>query len=99
LHRSQQKCQADVITKRSNRGWEESLSFEVSVEVLTKFPKASSMRPLIWRFALGRSKQSDQMVQYCAAAHGSGKTVRMLVFAKGSPGADATKAAGAVCWV
>ena len=41
-------------------------------------------------------KQSDQMVRGTVPLpHGSGKTVRVLVFAKGDAAADAAKAAGA----
>ncbi len=41
-------------------------------------------------------KQSDQMVRGTVPLpHGSGKTVRVLVFAKAGPAADAAKAAGA----
>ena len=41
-------------------------------------------------------KQSDQMVRGTVPLpHGSGKTVKVLVFAKSGPAADAAKAAGA----
>ncbi len=60
-------------------------------------PKRSSTKPLTSRFRLGVDpKQSDQMVRGTVPLpHGSGKTVRVLVFAKSGAAADAAKAAGA----
>jgi large subunit ribosomal protein L1 len=68
-----------------------------AVEVLTKFPKAKFNETVDLAFRLGVDpKQSDQMVRGTVPLpHGSGKTVRVLVFAKGGPAADAAKAAGA----
>src|SRR5881296_1355885 len=68
-----------------------------AVEVLTKFPKAKFNETLELAFRLGVDpKQSDQMVRGTVPLpHGSGKTVRVLVFAKSGPAADAAKAAGA----
>jgi large subunit ribosomal protein L1 len=68
-----------------------------AVEVLTKFPKAKFNETVDLAFRLGVDpKQSDQMVRGTVPLpHGSGKNVRVLVFAKGGPAADAAKAAGA----
>src|ERR1041385_5861605 len=67
-----------------------------AVEVLTKFPKAKFNETIDVALRLGVDpKQSDQMVRGTVPLpHGSGKTVRVLVFAKGAA-ADAAKAAGA----
>jgi len=67
-----------------------------AVGVLAKFPKAKFNETIDLAFRLGVDpKQSDQMVRGTVPLpHGSGKTVRVLVFAKGA-GADAAKAAGA----
>ena len=68
-----------------------------AVEVLTKFPKAKFNETIDLAFKLGIDpRQSDQMV--CGTVplpHGSGKTVRVLVFARPGGAADAAKAAGA----
>ena len=68
-----------------------------AVEVLTKFPKAKFNETVEVAFRLGVDpKQSDQMVRGTVPLpHGSGKTVRLLVFAKNGPAADAARAAGA----
>ena len=68
-----------------------------AVEVLTKFPKAKFNETVDLAFRLGVDpKQSDQMVRGTVPLpHGSGKTVRVLVFAKGGPAADAARSAGA----
>src|SRR5512142_2869923 len=68
-----------------------------AVEVLTKFPKAKFNETIDLAFRLGVDpKQSDQMVRGTVPLpHGSGKTVRVLVFAKSGPAAEAAKAAGA----
>ena len=70
---------------------------KVAVEVLAKFPKAKFNETVDLAFRLGVDpKQSDQMVRGTVPLpHGSGKTVKVLVFAKGGPAADAAKAAGA----
>jgi ribosomal protein L1, bacterial/chloroplast len=67
-----------------------------AVGVLAKFPKAKFNETVDLAFRLGVDpKQSDQMVRGTVPLpHGSGKTVRVLVFAKGAA-ADAAKAAGA----
>jgi large subunit ribosomal protein L1 len=70
---------------------------KAAVEVLSKFPKAKFNETVDLAFRLGVDpKQSDQMVRGTVPLpHGSGKTVKVLVFAKGGPAADAAKAAGA----
>lgn len=68
-----------------------------AVEILTKFPKAKFNETIDMAFRLGVDpKQSDQMVRGTVVLpHGSGKTVRVLVFAKSGAAADAARAAGA----
>jgi len=68
-----------------------------AVEVLAKFPKAKFVETVDLAFRLGVDpKQSDQMVRGTVPLpHGSGKVVRVLVFAKPGVGADAARAAGA----
>lgn len=68
-----------------------------AVELLTKFPKAKFNETVDLAFRLGIDpKQSDQMVRGTVPLpHGSGKVVRVLVFAKSGPAAEAAKAAGA----
>jgi large subunit ribosomal protein L1 len=68
-----------------------------AVEVLTKFPKAKFNETIDMAFKLGVDpKQSDQMVRGTVPLpHGSGKIVRVLVFARPGAAADAAKAAGA----
>jgi large subunit ribosomal protein L1 len=70
---------------------------KAAVEVLTKFPKAKFNETIDLAFRLGIDpKQSDQMVRGTVPLpHGSGKTVRVLVFAKSGPAAEAAKGAGA----
>src|SRR5512137_2490144 len=72
-------------------------SLKSAVEVLIKFPKAKFNETIDLAFRLGVDpKQSDQMVRGTVPLpHGSGKTVRVLVFAKSGPAADAAKSAGA----
>jgi large subunit ribosomal protein L1 len=68
-----------------------------AVGVLAKFPKAKFNETIDLAFRLGVDpKQSDQMVRGTVPLpHGSGKTVRVLVFARSGASADAAKAAGA----
>jgi large subunit ribosomal protein L1 len=68
-----------------------------AVEILHKFPKAKFNETIDLAFRLGVDpRQSDQMVRGTVPLpHGSGKVVRVLVFAKSGAGADAAKAAGA----
>ena len=68
-----------------------------AVGVLAKFPTAKFNETIDLAFRLGVDpKHSDQMVRGTVPLpHGSGKTVRVLVFAKSGAAADAAKAAGA----
>jgi large subunit ribosomal protein L1 len=68
-----------------------------AVELLVKFPKAKFNETVDLAFRLGVDpKQSDQMVRGTVPLpHGSGKTVKVLVFAKPGAAADAALAAGA----
>jgi len=68
-----------------------------AVETLSKFPKAKFNETVDLAFRLGVDpKQSDQMVRGTVPLpHGSGKNVKVLVFAKNGAAADAAKAAGA----
>jgi len=70
---------------------------KAAVEQLVKFPKAKFNETIDLAFRLGVDpKQSDQMVRGTVPLpHGSGKVVRVLVFAKPGPAADAARAAGA----
>jgi large subunit ribosomal protein L1 len=74
-----------------------SYPLKSAVEVLAKFPKAKFNETVDLAFRLGVDpKQSDQMVRGTVPLpHGSGKTVRVLVFAKSGPAAEAAKSAGA----
>jgi large subunit ribosomal protein L1 len=68
-----------------------------AVDLLTKFPKAKFNETSDLAFRLGVDpKQSDQMVRGTVPLpHGSGKVVRVLVFARPGPAADAARNAGA----
>src|SRR5258708_40325294 len=68
-----------------------------AVQVLAKFPKAKFNETIDLAMRLGVDpKQSDQMVRGTVPLpHGSGKTVRALVFAKSGPAGDAAKGGGA----
>jgi large subunit ribosomal protein L1 len=68
-----------------------------AVELLGKFPKAKFNETVELAFKLGVDpKQSDQMVRGTVPLpHGSGKVVRVLVFARPGVAADAAKSAGA----
>ena len=74
-----------------------SYPLKSAVEVLTKFPKAKFNETVDLAFRLGVDpKQSDQMVRGTVPLpHGSGKTVKVLVFTRPGPAADAARAAGA----
>src|SRR5881275_577435 len=89
-------------SKRYRKGLEQvdnkkSYPLKSAVEVLTKFPKAKFNESIDLAFKLGVDpKQSDQMVRGTVPLpHGSGKTVRVLVFSKSGPAADAARSAGA----
>ena len=88
-------------SKRYRKGLEsveagKSYPIKSAVEVLAKFPKAKFNESVDLGFKLGVDpKQSDQMVRGTVPLpHGSGKTVRVLVFAQGQA-AESAKAAGA----
>lgn len=68
-----------------------------AVEVLGKFPKTKFDETVEVAFRLGVDpRQSDQMVRGTVPLpNGSGKDVKVLVFAKDGPAADAAKEAGA----
>jgi large subunit ribosomal protein L1 len=70
---------------------------QTAVEILGKFPRAKFVETIDLAFHLGVDpKQSDQMVRGTVPLpHGTGKVVRVLVFAKSGPAADAAQAAGA----
>lgn len=70
---------------------------QTAVELLGKFPRAKFAETIDLAFHLGVDpKQSDQMVRGTVPLpHGTGKVVRVLVFAKSAPAAEAAKAAGA----
>src|SRR5215813_9726152 len=89
-------------SKRYRKGLEQvdknnSYPLKSAVEVLAKFPKAKFNETVEVAFKLGVDpKQSDQMVRGTVPLpHGSGKTVKVLVFAKNGAAADAARAAGA----
>ena len=71
-------------------------SFAEAVSALKKLPATKFDQTVTMSFRLGVDpKQSDQMVRgTCPLPHGSGKTVRVLVFAEGEA-ARAAKNAGA----
>jgi large subunit ribosomal protein L1 len=68
-----------------------------AVELLLRFPRAKFNETVDLAFRLAVDpKQSDQMVRGTVPLpHGSGKLVRVLVFAKSGPAAEAARAAGA----
>jgi large subunit ribosomal protein L1 len=89
-------------SKRYRKGLEQvdskvTYPLKSAVEILAKFPKAKFNETVEVAFKLGVDpKQSDQMVRGTVPLpHGSGKTVKVLVFAKNGASADAAKAAGA----
>src|SRR5512138_2634183 len=85
--------------RKAAEGLDKAKAFPLSkaVEVLSKFPKAKFNETVDLAFRLGIDpKQSDQMVRGTVPLpHGSGKVVRVLVFAKSGPAAEAAKGAGA----
>lgn len=76
---------------------QKALPLKDAVQLLAKFEKAKFNETVDLAFRLGVDpKQSDQMVRGTVPLpHGSGKVVRVLVFAKPGPTADAARAAGA----
>src|SRR6187551_645110 len=73
-----------------------SYNLPEAVATLKKFPPTKFDQTVTLSFHLGVDpKQSDQMVRgTCPLPHGSGKNVRVLVFAEGVA-AEAARAAGA----
>ena len=86
-HQKNAKLVADV----------KALPLKDAVALLAKFEKAKFNESVDLAFRLGVDpKQSDQMVRGTVPLpHGSGKVVRVLVFAKPGPTAEAARAAGA----
>lgn len=76
---------------------ERNYNLKSAIELLAKFPKAKFNETVDVSFRLGIDpRQSDQMVRGTVPLpHGSGKLVRVLVFAKPGGAADAARAAGA----
>jgi large subunit ribosomal protein L1 len=76
---------------------QKALPLKEAVQLLAKFEKAKFNETVDLAFRLGVDpKQSDQMVRGTVPLpHGSGSVVRVLVFAKPGPTADAARAAGA----
>ncbi len=74
-----------------------ALPLKEAVQILAKFEKAKFNETIDLAFRLGVDpKQSDQMVRGTVPLpHGSGKNVRVLVFAKPGPTAEAARQAGA----
>ena len=72
-------------------------SLKGAIDIIVKFPKAKFNETVDLAFHLGVDpKQSDQMVRGTVPLpHGTGKTIRVLVFAKDTNAADAARAAGA----
>jgi large subunit ribosomal protein L1 len=81
---------AKLVDAKKVYAWSEA------VKLLKQFPPTKADQTVDIAFKLGVDpKQSDQMVRGTVALpHGSGKLVRILVFAKGAA-AEAAKAAGA----
>jgi large subunit ribosomal protein L1 len=89
-------------SKRYNKAAEiadlsKSYPLKSAVEILKRFPNAKFDETIDLSFRLGVDpRQSDQMVRGTVSLpHGSGKHVRVLVFAKPGPSADAARQAGA----
>src|SRR5256885_9670496 len=89
-------------SKRYRKGLElvdktKSYPLKSAVKVLTKFPKAKFVETVDMAFKLEVDpKQSDQMVRgTIPLPHGSGKVVRVLMFARPGNAADAAKSASA----
>lgn len=73
-----------------------TFTLEEAAELLQKLPGTKFNQTVTLSFRMGVDpRKSDQMVRgTCPLPHGSGKTVRVAVFAQGAA-ADAAKAAGA----
>ncbi len=70
---------------------------KAAIDLLKRFPRARFDETVELAFRLGVDpKQSDQMVRGTVPLpHGTGKKIRVLVFAKPGPAAEAARAAGA----
>ncbi|HEY5891697.1 MAG TPA: 50S ribosomal protein L1 [Chthoniobacterales bacterium] len=84
------KASAEAVNK------DKAYSLEEAVQTLKKFVPTKFDQTVTLSFRLGVDpRQSDQMVRgTCPLPHGSGKQVRVLVFAEGQA-AEAAKSAGA----
>jgi large subunit ribosomal protein L1 len=73
---------------------EKEYTLEEAAGIIKKFPKPKFDQTVTISFKMGIDpRQSDQMVRgTCPLPHGSGKEVRVLVFAKGDAAAAAEKA-------
>lgn len=78
-------------------GEDRKYALKEAVEVLAKLPKAKFDETVEIAFRLGVDpRQSDQMIRGTVPLpNGSGKEVKVVVFAKDGPAADAAKEAGA----
>lgn len=76
---------------------DKSYTLEEAVGLLKQFPRAKFDETVDLAFRLGVDpRQSDQMVRDTVALpHGSGKDVRVVVFAKSGEAAESAKGAGA----
>lgn len=76
----------------------QTYGLDQALEILAKFPKAKFDETVEVAFKLGVDpRKSDQMVRGTVPLpHGSGKEVRVIVFCKSGPAADAAKEAGAI---
>lgn len=76
---------------------ERTYPLKAAIELLGRLPRAKFNETVELSFRLGVDpRQSDQMVRGTVPLpHGSGKEVRILVFAKPGAAADAARAAGA----
>ena len=90
-HRSKRYIEAAKLVDA-----EKAYSLEEAVEIIKKIPAPKFDQTVALSFRLGVDpKKSDQMVRgTCPLPHGSGKKVRVLVFAQGAA-AEAARAAGA----
>lgn len=79
-------------------GDKQTFGLDQALEILAKFPKAKFDETVEIAFKLGVDpRKSDQMVRGTVPLpHGSGKEVRVIVFAKSGPAADAAREAGAI---
>lgn len=96
---------ADTMPKKHSKRYREALklvepgraySLEEAAELIKKFPPTKFDQTVTLSFHMGVDpRKSDQAIRStCPLPHGSGKQVRVLVFAKGAA-ADAAREAGA----